>query len=125
MNYYRLLTSSDTSWMAKDDAPFRFPIAFNNIAFVQCDLRHFKRHTPGRLIKPVVENPTVFIPTPGGRKQRMIQTANSKGISPRDQFNESLERCIKSWHEWAIKNDCDHSAPFLRLRDDSLAALFR
>lgn len=30
-----------------------------------------------------------------------------------------------SWHKWAIKNDCNHSAPFLRLRDDSFSGLFR
>ena len=125
MDYYRLLTSSDTSWMAEDDAPFRFPTSFNNVPFIQCDLRHFKRNSSGRLAKPVVEHPTLCLPSSTGHKRLIWGQASTTSSSPRARFNWQLQLCVDYWHDAAVIRGCDHPAPLLRLRDDSLAALCR
>lgn len=123
INYYALLTSKDTSWMA-DDSPFRFPRSFRNIPFIHCELRNFKRGSLKKLVKPVVENPQLYIPSDTGKKRIIFSQASSMPGSLRAKFNWKMQRCIDTWHREAKELGCEHPQPYLRLCDDALAELF-
>ena len=123
INYYALLTSKDTSWMA-DDSPFRFPRSLRNIPFIHCELRNFKRGSLKKLVKPVVENPQLYIPSDTGKKRIIFSQASSMPGSLRAKFNWKMQRCIDTWHREAKELGCEHPQPYLRLFDDSLASLF-
>ena len=123
INYYALLTSKDTSWMA-DDSPFRFPRSFRNIPFIHCELRNFKRGSLKKLVKPVVENPQLYIPSDTGKKRIIFSQASSMPGSLRAKFNWKMQRCIDTWHREAKELGCEHPQPYLRLFDDSLASIF-
>ena len=123
INYYALLTSKDTSWMA-DDSPFRFPRSFRNIPFIHCELRNFKRGSLKKLVKPVVENPQLYIPSDTGKKRIIFSQASSMPGSVRAKFNWKMQRCIDTWHREAKELGCEHPQPYLRLCDDALAELF-
>jgi len=123
-NYYSLLTAKDTSWMADDESPFRFPISFKGIPFVHCELRNFKRSSLKKLVRPVVENPKLYIPSETGRKCLIFSECSSKSISVRAKFNWQMQQCIDKWHKHAEGLGCDDQRPYLRLFDDSLASLF-
>ena len=123
INYYALLTSKDTSWMA-DDSPFRFPRSFRNIPFIHCELRNFKRGSLKKLVKPVVENPQLYIPSDTGKKRIIFSQASSMPGSLRAKFNWKMQRCIDTWHRQAKELGCEHPQPYLRLCDDALAELF-
>jgi hypothetical protein len=123
INYYALLTSKDTSWMA-DDSPFRFPRSFRNIPFIHCELRNFKRGSLKKLVKPVVENPQLYIPSDTGKKRIIFSQASSMPGSVRAKFNWKMQRCIDTWHRQAKELGCEHPQPYLRLCDDALAELF-
>ena len=123
INYYALLTSKDTSWMA-DDSPFRFPRSLRNIPFIHCELRNFKRGSLKKLVKPVVENPQLYIPSDTGKKRIIFSQASSMPGSLRAKFNWKMQRCIDTWHRQAKELGCEHPQPYLRLCDDALAELF-
>ena len=123
INYYALLTSKDTSWMA-DDSPFRFPRSLRNIPFIHCELRNFKRGSLKKLVKPVVENPQLYIPSDTGKKRIIFSQASSMPGSLRAKFNWKMQRCIDTWHREAKELGCEHPQPYLRLCDDALAELF-
>ena len=123
INYYALLTSKDTSWMA-DDSPFRFPRSFRNIPFIHCELRNFKRGSLKKLVQPVVENPQLYIPSDTGKKRIIFSQASSMPGSLRAKFNWKMQRCIDTWHREAKELGCEHPQPYLRLCDDALAELF-
>ena len=123
INYYALLTSKDTSWMA-DDSPFRFPRSLRNIPFIHCELRNFKRGSLKKLVKPVVENPQLYIPSDTGKKRIIFSQASSMPGSVRAKFNWKMQRCIDTWHRQAKELGCEHPQPYLRLCDDALAELF-
>lgn len=123
INYYALLTSKDTSWMA-DDSPFRFPRSLRNIPFIHCELRNFKRGSLKKLVKPVVENPQLYIPSDTGKKRIIFSQASSMPGSVRAKFNWKMQRCIDTWHREAKELGCEHPQPYLRLCDDALAELF-
>ena len=123
INYYALLTSKDTSWMA-DDSPFRFPRSFRNIPFIHCELRNFKRGSLKKLVKPVVENPQLYIPSDTGKKRIIFSQASSMPGSVRAKFNWKMQRCIDTWRRQAKELGCEHPQPYLRLCDDALAELF-
>ena len=123
INDYALLTSKDTSWMA-DDSPFRFPRSLRNIPFIHCELRNFKRGSLKKLVKPVVENPQLYIPSDTGKKRIIFSQASSMPGSLRAKFNWKMQRCIDTWHREAKELGCEHPQPYLRLCDDALAELF-
>ena len=124
INYYALLTSKDTSWMAGDESPFRFPSSFRDIPFIHCELRTFKRDSLKKLVRPVVENPQLYIPSDTGKKRLIFSEASSMPGSVRARFNWKMQQCIKAWHRKAKELGCEHPQPYLRLFDDSLASLF-
>ena len=113
INYYALLTSKDTSWMAGDESPFRFPSSFRDIPFIHCELRTFKRDSLKKLVRPVVENPQLYIPSDTGKKRLIFSEASSMPGSVRARFNWKMQQCIKAWHRKAKELGCEHPQPCL------------
>lgn len=122
-DYYKLLVDPNTEWMAEENALFRFPTSFKGVPFIQCHLRHFRRDAPRLLVRPVVEKPSLYVPStmPGNKtgKKRWILSDSRPPGSPRVRFNWEMQQCIDRWHVEAEKLGCNHSAPLLRLMDDS------